>query len=88
LKNTYIYMEIDMPQQNQNQKPRLGQRMIRALFVGSTVGMIGCIGLYMLARAVNLLAGAPVFNETAFLVLGLGGALVAAVGIELSKDME
>lgn len=62
--------------------------MVRALFVGSTVGMIGGLGLYMLARAVNLIAGAPVFNETAFLVLGLGGALVAAVGIELSKDME
>lgn len=74
--------------QKDNQKPKLGQRMIRALFVGSTLGMIGGLGLYMLARAVNLIAGAPVFNEIAFLVLGLGGALVASVGIELSKDME
>ncbi|MEM1560581.1 MAG: hypothetical protein QXN35_03445 [Ignisphaera sp.] len=70
-----------------NNKPKLGQRMIRALFVGSTVGMIGGLGLYMMARAVNLIADAPVFDEMAFLVLGLGGALVAAVGIELSKDM-
>jgi len=74
--------------QNQNNKPKLGQRMVRALFVGSTVGMIGGLGLYMMARAVNLIAGIPVFNEVAFLVLGFGGALVAAVGIELSKDME
>lgn len=69
-------------------KPKLGQRMIRALFVGSTVGMTGGLGLYMMARAVNLIADAPAFDEMAFLVLGLGGALVAAVGIELSKDME
>ena len=74
--------------QNQDNRPKLGQRMIRALFVGSTVGMIGGLGLYMMARAVNLIADAPVFDEMAFLVLGLGGALVAAVGIELSKDME
>jgi len=74
--------------QNQDNRPKLGQRMIRALFVGSTVGMIGGLGLYMMARAVNLIADAPVFDEMTFLVLGLGGALVAAVGIELSKDME
>jgi hypothetical protein len=72
----------------QNQKPKIGQRMIRALFAGTTVGMIGGLGLYMLAKAINIIAGTPVFNEIAFLVLGLGGSLVAAVGIELSKDME
>jgi len=71
------------------EKPKIGigRRIVRAIFNGMCIGIFGGAGLYLLATAVNLLAGASVINATAFLLLGLGGSVVAAIGIELSADI-
>jgi hypothetical protein len=66
----------------------IGARVIRAIFVGSTIGIFGGIGLFLLATAVNVFAGAQVFPPIGFLLLGFGGSVVGAVGVELSSDIE
>jgi ascorbate-specific PTS system EIIC-type component UlaA len=65
----------------------IGARIIRAIFVGSTIGIFGGIGLFLLATAVNVFASSQVLPPIGFLLLGFGGSLVAAVGVELSSDM-
>ena len=72
---------------SQVMKKRLGARMIRAIFTGFSVGILGGVGVYVLATGVNQLTGSTVLNPIAFLLLVLGGALTASVGIELSKDL-
>ena len=69
-------------------KKRLGARIVRAFFVGLSVGFAGGFGVYLLALAVNTLQGTSVLNPLAFLLLVLGFTTVASVGIELSKDLE
>jgi len=66
----------------------IGRRMTRAVFNGMMIGLFGGTGLYLLARAVNVLAGAVILDPIAFLLLGLGGAFSAAIGIELSADIQ
>jgi len=61
--------------------------MIRAIFTGFSVGILGGVGVYILSTGVNQLTGSTVLNPIAFLLLVLGGALTASVGIELSKDL-
>jgi len=61
--------------------------MIRAIFTGFSVGILGGVGVYILATGVNNLAGTSVLNPTAFLLIVLGGSVTASVGIELSKDL-
>jgi len=68
-------------------KKRLGARIVRAFFVGLSVGFAGGFGVYLLALAVNTLQGTPVLSPLAFLLLVLGFTTVASVGIELSKDL-
>lgn len=66
----------------------IGARIIRAIFIGSTIGIFGGIGLFLLATAVNVFAGSQIFPPTGFLLLGFGGSVVGAVGVELSSDIE
>lgn len=68
-------------------KKSIAAKIIRALFVGNTIGILGGFGLYMLAVAVNTLTGATVINPTGVLLIGYGGAVTAAIGVELSKDL-
>jgi len=68
-------------------KKRLGARIVRAFFVGLSVGFAGGFGVYLLAVAVNTLQGSTVLSPLAFLLLVLGFTIVASVGIELSKDL-
>jgi len=72
---------------SQPTKKRLGARMIRAIFNGVALGILGGAGIYILAQGVDTLAGSPVLNPTAFLLIILGGSITASVGIELSKDL-
>jgi hypothetical protein len=66
----------------------IGARIVRAIFVGSTIGIFGGIGLFLLATAVNVFAASQVFPPIGFLLLGFGGSVVGAVGVELSSDIE
>ena len=68
-------------------KKSIAAKIIRAFFIGQTIGFIGGIGMYVMAKAVNILAGSAVFDPTALLLLTDGVATVAAIGIELSKDL-
>jgi len=76
-----------MSSQTTPPKKRLGARIVRAFFVGLSVGFAGGFGVYLLALAVNTLQGTPVLSPLAFLLLVLGFTTVASVGIELSKDL-
>jgi len=71
----------------QTPKKRLGARIVRAFFVGLSVGFAGGFGVYLLAIAVNALSNVTVLSPLAFLLLVLGFSIVASVGIELSKDL-
>jgi len=73
--------------QTQVPKKRLGARIIRAIFNGVALGILGGVGIYILAEGVNTLSGSPILNPTAFLLIILGGSITASVGIELSKDL-
>jgi len=73
--------------QTQVPKKRLGARVIRAVFNGVSLGILGGAGVYILAEGVNTLSGATTLNPTAFLLLILGASITASVGIELSKDL-
>lgn len=75
-------------QLSQNSKPKVGQRIIRGLFAGVSVGLVGGFGLYFMAQAVNMLANKVVIDPIAILLLSFGVVVTAAVSIELSKDME
>jgi len=77
-----------MSSQTTPPKKRLSARIVRAFFVGLSVGFAGGFGVYLLALAVNTLQNASVLNPLAFLLLVLGFTTVASVGIELSKDLE
>ena len=68
-------------------KKRLGARIVRAFFVGLSVGFAGGFGVYLLAVAVNTLSSTTTLSPLAFLLLVLGFSLVASIGIELSKDL-
>jgi len=68
-------------------KKRLGARIVRAFFVGLSVGFAGGFGVYLLAVAVNSLSSVTVLSPLAFLLLVLGFSIVSSVGIELSKDL-
>jgi len=68
-------------------KKRLGARIVRAFFVGLSVGFAGGFGVYLLAVAVNALSNVTVLSPLAFLLLVLGFSIVSSVGIELSKDL-
>ncbi len=68
-------------------RKKIGARVIRAIFNGLGLGILGGTGVYILASGVNNLAGTSVLNPTAFLLIVLGGSVTASIGIELSKDL-
>jgi len=72
---------------SQPPKKKVGARVIRAIFNGFALGILGGVGVYLLATAVNDLSGTTTLNPIAFLLLILGGSVTASVGIELSKDL-
>ena len=69
-------------------KPKLGARVIRAIFVSSTVGLFGFLGFYLLTTAINTIAGTTVVNPIGLGLIAFGGALTGGISIELSKDLE
>lgn len=69
-------------------KVRLGQRLMRAMFVSLGVGMFGGLGIYILSMAVNMIAGEVVIDPIAFLLIVLGGAIFTGIGVEWSADIE
>ena len=68
-------------------KKKVGARVIRAIFNGFALGILGGVGVYLMATAVNDLSGTITLNPIAFLLLILGGSVTASIGIELSKDL-
>ena len=68
-------------------KVSVGARVVRAVFIGFTIGIFGFLGFYLLATGVNLLANSTVINPIACGMFALGGAVVGAIGVELSKDI-
>lgn len=67
--------------------PSIGQKVIRAIFMGMTIGIYGGSGFWLLATAVNLFTGMLTLSPIGFLLMGLGGSLVGAIGIELTRDL-
>ncbi|MEM4066560.1 MAG: hypothetical protein QXV17_06850 [Candidatus Micrarchaeaceae archaeon] len=68
-------------------KKRLGARIVRAFFVGLTIGLVGGLGVYFMALSVNLQSSSSILNPTALLILTVGFILSASLGTELSKDL-
>jgi hypothetical protein len=71
----------------EKRKVSLGRKFTRAFFIGMEIGLLGGLGLYLMAKAVNAMAAQAVLDPVGFLLIGLGGCLVAAFGIELSGDI-
>ncbi|NPA96987.1 MAG: hypothetical protein GXO32_05245 [Crenarchaeota archaeon] len=69
-------------------KKSVAARIIRGLFMGITIGVGGGIGVYFLTSAFNKIACSTIVNPIATLFLVLGVTITAAIGIELSKELE
>ena len=76
--------------QNQNNKPKLGARIIRAFFVGNLIGILLFIVLYLGGAIITSLASG---NALAYLTpidwgtFGWIAGVSASIGIELSNDL-
>ena len=68
-------------------KISIAAKLIRAFFIGQTIGLVGGFGLFLMAKAVNVLAGNIIVDPVSILVLTDGLTTVAATGVELSKDI-
>lgn len=73
--------------ENKGKKISVGAKLVRAFFIGQTIGIIGGIGLYLLTLAVNTLASSTIIDPISMLLLTDGMATVASIGVELSKDI-
>ena len=62
--------------------------MSKGFFNGIALGLMGGSSIYILAEGVNYLAGTPVLNSIAFMVMVIGGMMTGSIGIELSKDID
>ena len=69
-------------------KPKIGQRIIRAAFIGNMIGFIMFLTIYLLTTAINGVAGSTVLPEVPLSIGGYAIGLSASIGIELSKDIE
>ncbi len=67
--------------------PSIAAKMVRAFFVGQTIGIVGGLAMYILATAVNALTGKTVLDPTAMFLVTDGFVTAAAIGVELSKDL-
>ena len=65
----------------------IGAKIIRAFFIGQSIGLVGGLGMFILAKALNVLAGSNVLDPTSMLLLTDGIVTVASIGVELSKDL-
>lgn len=69
-------------------KPKIGQRIVRALFIGNMIGFVLFLVSYFLTTAINGVAGDTVLPEVPLSIGAYGMGIAASIGIELSKDME
>jgi len=69
-------------------KVRIAHRAIRALFNGIGIGIFSGTSIYILTKALNLLAEAEVLDPIAMTLLIIGGFMFSSLGIEWSKDIE
>jgi len=65
----------------------IGAKIIRAFFIGQSIGLVGGLGMFILAKALNVLAGSNVLDPISMLLLTDGIVTVASIGVELSKDL-
>jgi len=77
-----------MSQQQNQVKPKLGQRLARAFLVGSSLGFLLFIIVYFFATAVNAIAGSAVVPAVPFALFSFAMGLALSIGVELSKDIE
>ena len=69
-------------------KPKIGQRIVRALFIGNMIGFVLFLVSYFLTTAINGVADQDVLPAVPLSLGGYGMGLAASIGIELSKDIE
>lgn len=69
-------------------KPKIGARIIRAVFIGNMIGFILFLTVYLLTTAINGIAGSTVLPQIPLSVGSWAMGLSASIGIELSKDLE
>ncbi len=69
-------------------KPKLAQRMLRAIFVSTPLSTLLFILLYLAMAVINNLNGSTVVAPGDAGIFGFITALSAGIGIELSKDIE
>ena len=67
---------------------KIGQRIVRGVINGMTIGLFGGFGGYILTVALNTLAASTILNPIAVALFFIGGCILSGVGIELSKDMD
>jgi len=68
-------------------KVSVARRIVRAIFIGMTIGMFGFWGVYLMATALYYIAGSHVVSEVGAGLLTFGATVSAAIGAELSKDI-
>ena len=69
-------------------KPKIGQRLVRALFVGNMIGTLLFFISYFFATAINGISGTTTISPIPVSLGMYGFGLSASIGIELSKDLE
>ena len=69
-------------------KPKWGARLVRGFVYGLTLGFTLFVVGNTAASAINAAAGTTVVNAQAWGLMGFVIALGAALGIEISKEME
>jgi len=69
-------------------KHYIAAKMMRAVFNGLTVGVLGAIGLYALVAALNTMAATTILDPASVAFMFFGSGLTSAIGIELSKHLE
>ena len=69
-------------------KIKIGQRMIRATFIGNLIGALLFVIFYLTMGVLNGIGGGTVMNALYFGIFGWIIGISAAIGIEFSKDLE
>ena len=77
-----------MSQQQNQKKPKLGQRLARSFFVSMGLGYLAFITSYFFAIAINSLANSTVIPAIPIALFSFAMMLSVGLGIELSKDIE
>lgn len=69
-------------------KPKLGQRLVRAFFVGNLVGILMFIVFDLGMYVMNSIGGTTIMAPIDAGLFGWIAGISSGMGIELSKDME